>query len=285
MKKLSFIIFILFSTFSVYSQQTKHPIEFDFAWSEKGDLTISALNNDCCDYHLFFHLPSPQGLTPTGGDRVQKVINRGKTQIMNLKRTQNNNVNPGNYTFSFYAGDPHKKPNLDYQYALPVAAGDSIYVLPEQSELYTQRFSLKNTNDTIYASREGIVCDYLLRKTQTLTIYHKDGTLADYKPGYKYEKILVNPGNKVKVGQPIAVLGVYQKDVLFSVYFLEKNKLKERINPHSGLVPLFQVANKDNVKLDFHKVYISELNTDMITQDMSKKEREKYIKSLSGKNK
>lgn len=282
MKKIvaAFSLF-LFCIFSAYSQNENKVITFDFVWSDEGNLTIYALNNDCCDYHLIFHLPSPQGLTPVGGDRKQKVIESGRTEIMSLKRTQNYNVNPGKYSYLFYPGNTHLKPNLDYQYALPIVAGDSLFVLPVQSELYTQKFDLKNANDTIYASRGGVVCDYLLRKAETVTVYHKDGTMADYKPIRKFSKILVLPGNKVKAGQPIAVLDPSQREVLFSVYFLEKNKIREGINPHSGLVPLFQTADKNNLKLEFHKCYIAELNTDMITQDMSKKERAKYLKNLT----
>ncbi|MDR2954179.1 MAG: M23 family metallopeptidase [Prevotella sp.] len=286
MKRLIFILplYFLFLVLPIYSQNNNQIIKFDFKWDDKGNLTIFAENNDCCPYHLMFHLPSPQGLNPVGGDRTEKVIERGRTEIMSLRRTQNYNVNPGRYSYTFYPGNPRLKPNLDYQYSLPIAKGDSLDVQPVQSPRYTQKFILKNVNDTIYASRAGIMCDYLSRKTETLTIYHKDGTMADYQPGRKFNEILVMPGNRVKVGQPIATVVPYQREVMFSVYFLEKDKLKEKMNPHSGLVPLFQTIDGNNLKLDFHKCYVAEMNIDMETQDMSKKEREKYIKNLT-KNK
>ena len=262
-------------------------------WKDQNRAVVSAENHDYCDYYVRLDFKDLMGYDQRGNN-VQ-TIGRGRKDLVTLVK---NGATLGStaYTTRSYRGNINKKVNPDFVYALPVQSGDSIRFRVHRKERFTSLFSFKYaTSDTVYACRAGRVCDNRLTDTSTKTlyrmerifIYHNDGSIGEY---FQFSKPLVYPGDDVKMGQPIAILESHEKGrtaVAFSVYFLDKNMIDSGSGQvHSSIVPIFHSANHGDVKLEEKTTYISEgVTEEMLLQDMSKKEREKYMKNKEKQNK
>jgi hypothetical protein len=255
-------------------------------------LTFYADNRDFCDYYLqisFFHYEGFQGM-PAG---IPAVVSHGKKQIMSYKVNEHATRYVYNYRYAMFRGNINKKPNVDFSYSLPVVSGEVAFAeATENKEGYQLAFTLPT--DTAYACRGGIICDDNLkdhtakgyksfsdsRTLSQITMYHADGTFAEY---VFRGKSLVYPGQNIKTGAPIAVINktLEKYSVQLSVYFLDKNKVKHQNigNKHTHFRPFFQADKAGKVRLESGKFYTCELTDEMLMQDMSKRERKKFFKN------
>jgi len=289
MYKKNFLLVLFISVFSLLSvgQNKNRAVELTLDYNRDGDLVCSAENADYCDHYLIFDFSLFGGYKSRESSPYKITIGKGRSEILTFKKMPNSSPTH-KFTYRSYRGNINTKPNLDYIYTLPAKTGDSIQFMLSQGMDYTMSFDFNNCNDTIYACRAGIVCEHRLTdfssKSRTnkdrIIIFHKDKTFGEYS---SYTKALVNPGTYVEAGEPIAITE-RKKDriLLFSVYYLDKNKVaNESIgNKHSGLIPIFHTLNMGNTKLEEKKIYIAETTPDVITQEMSKKEKSKYEKKL-----
>ena len=159
-------------------------------------------------------------------------------------------------------GDPNSKIDEDYRYSLPYPKGKKYKIVQtfggkfshnKPHSMYAIDFGMK-IGDTITAVRDGIVFfvkedsnEYCKSKTcadkgNKVLIVHEDGTMAHYVH-LDFEGAIVEVGDKVKVGQPIAISGmtgftttphlhlVMYKSNAISIPFLfkgqKRNKLKQ----------------------------------------------------------
>jgi hypothetical protein len=191
-----------------------------------------------------------------------------------------------------YRGDFRKKPDIDFIYSLPVAEKEAVTAwIAENKDGYQLSFDL--TSDTVYACRAGVMCDDKLKDNTTkghkyfndnrslskITLYHSDGTFGEYV--FK-GKSLIYPGEKIKIGDPIAIIK-RQERLLFSVYFLDKNKLNDRNigNKHTHLRPFFQTVNEGKTRMENNRTYLCEYTDEMLMQEMSKREKKVFLKNKS----
>jgi hypothetical protein len=110
-------------------------------------------------------------------------------------------------------------------------------------------------------------------------MYHSDGNFGEYV--FK-GKSLVYPGERIKMGSPIAVVESTDRNSFrFSVYFLDKNKLKDNNigNKHTHFRPFFLTVNEGKVRLENARTYHCKLTDEMLMQDMSKREKKNYLKN------
>ena len=281
----------LMATCSAYSQKLRS-VDLKTEWSGDGKaLQFYATNNDYCDYYLYINLTDLKDFEYFFSPYTA-TINKGERSLFSLKRE---GVVPPSYSssYGYFRGNVNLKVNPGYIYALPVKSGDSIQIKPKENSAYTLLFNLKYASDTIYACRGGIVCDdnlydvmdmYNNRKYNQLTVYHADGSFGKYT---HWDTSLVSPGQVVEVGTPIAVVSKGNKKLnesfSFAVYFLDKNQLKDlkKGNKYTYLVPVFHTGNAGDIKLDAAKTYVSDITNDLIMQDMSKKEKSKYLKKIN----
>jgi hypothetical protein len=281
MKRLFFTVACLLSIGSLFAQKWVVDFSYDF---KDGQADYFADVEDYCDYYFIASINS-RGYQSV--NQNEGLIRRGRNRLFTVKRE-------GGYSypsFSYLAhrGNPHAKIQVDFPYAFPVKQGDSIRTKPKMnSSAYTTLFMLQYaSSDTIYACREGVVCDndlYFSRsntKTDLITLYHRDGSFGNYGG---YATSLVYPGDYVKMGQAIAIAGKkgvkQEKVVEFAVYFLDRNKMKNRESgsKHTNIRPFFHSANAGNARPEEKTAYISEITEDMLMQDMSKKEIKNYLK-------
>jgi|GEM_PF-1402833 len=281
-------------------------VEFSGAW-ENNNYVYKTKNNDFCDYTISVNLTNMVGFDGPSSPYVA-IVRRGESKLMTLK-WDGMTLNSPSYTYYEGRGNIYEKPDVGFVYALPVKQGDSVQVVPKSDRDYTLIFALSNASDTVYACREGIVCDNSLSdhtskgnakydRSNIITIYHKDATMADYDIGKAFlVKQLVFPGDIVKMGDPIAVIKpvtmtkpgtdktLHGKAISVGIYFLDKNKFANEQGGggrQTGFVPVFHTAAGD-VKLAPKTTYVGGITDQMATSDMSKREKERYLKDKAKK--
>jgi hypothetical protein len=251
-----------------------------------------AENRDFCDYHVEISFSNFEGFAGMPKSTFL-TITKGKQQILNYKVREGARSYSYKYTYVMYRGNANKLPNSNFAYRLPVTDGGELFAeIAENIFGYQLKFHIPN--DTIYACRGGVVCDDNLkdfsakghqtfntgRSSSQITIYHADGSFGEYV--FK-GKSLVNNGKTVKMGDPIAIVQKNDIDegwLLFSAYFLDKNKVKDQSNghKHTHFRPFFQTYNHGKIRLENKSTYICEQTEEMFMQDMNKRERKAYLK-------
>ena len=263
--------------------------EFD---ASQGRLTFHADNRDYCEYYLLISFINAEGFSGMIAE-TPVLVDHGRQQILHYRVDENAQRYSYNYRYAFYRGNPYKKPNIDFAYALPAANEETLTArIRENREGYQLDFDLPT--DTVFACRSGVVCDDRLkdytakgykvyddnRNMSQITLYHSDGTFGEYV--FK-GKPLVYPGRYVKMGEAIAIIekNFDKYSLLFSAYFLDKNKVKDNKigNKHTHFRPFFQTFAGKKVRLENGKTYICEFTDEMFMQDMSKREKKKFLEN------
>ncbi|MDR0230695.1 MAG: hypothetical protein LBI82_01060 [Dysgonamonadaceae bacterium] len=292
--KHNLLIFVLLLSICNLNAQSRQDLSNavqlsdDFKQSQ-GQLTFHADNRDFCDYYLQISFLNTEGFSgmPTG---TSAVVRPGEQQIMNYRVQESATRYSYNYRYAMFRGSIYKKPNVDFAYSLPVVNEETITAkIKENRDGYQLDFELPT--DTIYACRGGVICNDELkdhtakgyrnfndsRSMSQITAYHDDGTFGEYV--FK-GKSLVYPGKNIKMGEAIAIIqkDIAKNSVLFSVYFLDKNKVKETNtgNKHTHFRPFFQTFD-GKIRLENGKTYICEYTDEVLMQDMTKRERKKFL--------
>lgn len=126
-----------------------------------------------------------------------------------------------------YIGNPiTARPDTQYRYELPVSKDRSFRILQGQEgsfshdrlyNKYAVDFAM-SVGDTVYAARNGIVgylyegssyggnSEVYMSYSNSIMILHEDGTVAQYSH-LKKDGVLVEIGDQISVGQPIALSG------------------------------------------------------------------------------
>ena len=283
-KLLICITIALCSVYQTNAQSRQDPnnavqLSHDFD-QHQGRLNFHSDNSDFCDYYLYITFVNSEGFEgmPTG---TSVTVGPGQRQIMTYRVRKDATRYSYNYRYVMYRGDYRKKTDIDFVYSLPVAAKEAVTAwITENPEGYQLSFDL--SSDTVYACRSGVMCDDNLkdntakghkqfndnRNLSQITVYHSDGSFGEYI--FK-GKSLVYPGEKVKMGAPVAVIDRTVK-LRFAVYFLDKNKLKENIgNKHTHFRPFFQTVNEGKTRLENDRTYLCEYTDEMLGQDTGKR--------------
>jgi len=240
------------------------------------------------------------------------TINRGYMEIMKL--IPDNSINPSlQYKYQYFPGRAFKKmPDTTFEYLLPASSGKKLQVTRVSSQVsslfqqtgvnigteYRGTGFLYSPGDTICASRAGIVfeCSDTLKtpeKTETvfmrgrnrISIEHRDGTLGIYGV-LSPIKLLVKTGDEVFPGQPLAVFNSNGEKyiVLFSTCYLDEKKLLsdnsyDNSRPvHFIYMPTHFYADENDrlTKLQVRGQYTVQHPNEIITAEMSKKEKKKF---------
>ena len=197
----------------------------------------------------------------------------------------------GNYAatnYHYWRGVFPKKDAGAGYYALPLAAGEKVVVDPhtihfkgsEREENYMS-FGVQE-NDTVYAMRGGVVC--LSGDKKGVVINHADETFAVY---HHMRRALVQPGENVETGQPVGLAAGKEVHVGF-VYLDEKYfKQKEFATeyPYTHFVPQIWDGSQF-VRYDKPAVVVAPaLPDEVVTQDMTKAQKKRYMKNKNKNNK
>jgi hypothetical protein len=285
-------VLLLFSGLIIYSLQiySQRIIEVKYEQDASGAYVFSCQNYAYCNY----------------------ILDLGFTIFKNVKSDQplpfHAEVKPGyNKLFTITAIDPqvpvqikfstahqkgcmHPMVRPDFTYLYPITPGKSaqVYELspgrsPDSSSWYVLRLRMK-AGDTIYAARKGIVNEVQdqdgandagqasIGTENYIEITQADCSFARYGI-LKKNSSLVKPGQSVKAGQPIGLVGgdAYGRgsDIRFSVYYYqEENETPSTGNGRHYIVMQIWTKNNGKGKLKHGAVYISEFPTAVLNQEL-----------------
>lgn len=283
------------------SSYSQNPIQIKLSRNANGEVIFEATNTDFCDYFAILSLDGVSNATVSSP--VMLNIKPGTSNILKLTPQRlNEAVNFTSFSYTYTKGNSRTKMNESLLYLLPVKEGKNTRVTQQKDlaeflgqpgtvDMYALSFSM-NEGDTVYASRGGVVCRITSGNTApagamftTLTnsveVFHSDGSFARYNL-FKNNGILVKPGNKINAGDPIGIIDkVYPNVYLgFLVYYLDEKKVNTRgVNPKGGYAfwkPKFVTAEKEAGFLNPGETYSAVMPLSIITQEMTKRESEKF---------
>lgn len=246
---------------------------------------------------------------------IKRTITGYGGEIYTLTPTNPENGIGFSYRSKIFYGNVNKKPNAKFKYILPFKKGEKIRV--RTLNYLGKKFGnttpknwkswqfLTKPNDTVLAIRKGIVvnitddatadtaAEYDFKsKSNSITVEHKDGTLARYSV-LKDKSIMVNIGDIVYPSAPIALAGSYDLEensqLRLSVFYLDKKilnydfskrdseNLTNKTHLYSYIDPLFY-TDENLTKLKSNSFYSSNYNNSIIELEMRKREKRKFKK-------
>jgi len=241
MKKffLSLISLLIFSLTAFSLAPATQAVEVRMEYDQKGNLVVFAKNKDFCDYYLALILSDIRG-SDISTHPYNTNISTGERRLFAIKKVSDFTYPTGRVGYMAYRGKLNPKLKSDFKYSLPVKPGDTIQAgVAKNIGDFTLTFDLSHAGDTIYACRAGRICDdkltdqtskgHIAEIDRKIIVYHNDGSLSEYS---NFEKMLVFPGEYIKLGQPIAINTgkTIAKTVNFAVYYLDKNKKRYEKN-------------------------------------------------------
>jgi hypothetical protein len=249
------------------------------------DLGFTTFNNLKCDLPLPFHAE----------------VKPGYNKLFTISPVDAQSPVLFKYNSGSRKGCLHPVVNSDFTYLFPISPGSSAQVYEmsagssaDSASWYVLRLKMK-PGDTIFAARKGIVNDMndqngandagqsSLGTENFIEIAQGDCSFAHYGI-LKKNSALVKPGQPVKAGQPIGLVGgdPYGRgsDLRFSVYYYqEDNGPAENIHGPHYIITQIWTKNNGKGKLKHGAVYISEFPAAVLNQEMpatpSKKTRKK----------
>ena len=308
LKSFNLFIFITYFSLNIFSQSNEIDVLLRYNPDNSVDFNFSKNFPGFCYLELEV-IPSVNCAKKT----FNSVINIRKGSLFKLRPVSEDKPMDFTFNFKYLRGYPNPKINEDFIYLLPFENGQSFKVLKAYNifEKYIkhQKDSSWDSNIIdfpkavkIFAIRKGIVLsiektfkafdksDYeWTSEINKITIEHEDGTIARYL-GLNKDSIDLKVGDTVFPNDYLGTLDVYQSNIYrlyFDVSYLNTNSF-EKINNntisedslYSNISPLF--LSKDGVvKLENNKVYKSLVENDIITKEMSRRQRKKFNKNKS----
>ena len=291
-KRIYLLIVLPFFVYQTIAQIQDPDLAIQLSYNfdqAQGRLIFYSDNRDFCDYYLSIFFLNSEGFEGMSFESPV-TVGHGRRQIKTYKVKAGATRYSYNYGYAMYRGGFRKKTTIDFIYSLPVAIKESVQAwIVENQEGYQLSFALPA--DTVYACRGGVMCDDNLkdntakgykhfndnRNMAQITVYHPDGSFGEY---VFRGKSLVYPGEKIKMGSPIGLIDRTDR-LRFSVYFLDKNKLKDKSigNKHTHFRPFFQTVSEGKTRLENNTTYLCAFTDEMLMQDMSNREKKIFLKN------
>jgi len=267
---------------------------------------IMAEKNKPASYTVQVTFQNLTGYTSSeGGDNFTATLTGiGTQQIASVTQIQNAPSYSFNYSYKSYLGKNLYKPDSLFTYLLPAMPGNKIlitgvrslgeFVGKGEADFYAIGFKYR-IGDTICAARGGMVFETFDQaqprsKTQIFNsstfnrvrIEHNDGTLATYNIMSPL-KLLVQVGDKVIPGQPLAVFSAEDFDykMLFDVKYLNLKSTDRDGNHYPSIQTRFYLDDGHSDMLIPQLSYKAIHPYEIITKELSSRE----IKKLGLKSK
>jgi hypothetical protein len=299
--KFTLIFCCLFSyPVSSFSQRL---IEVKYNQDPKGGYVFSCMNNTSCNYILELGFTSFDNLKSDLPLPFHEEVKPGYNRLFTITPIDAQAAVLFKYNSEYQKGCMHPAVNKDFTYLYPISPGKDAQVYEmsplkasDSTSWYVLRLKMK-PGDTIYAARRGVVNETedqsgindagqtSLGTENFIEIVHADCSFARYGI-LKKNSALVKPGQLVKAGQPIGLVGgdAYGRgsDIRFSVYYYQEEndgRLNQTTVPHY-IVTQIWTKNNGKGKLKHGAVYISEFPAAVLNQEMPvKKAKTKKLKS------
>lgn len=303
MKKLLALILLAGTTVGAFAQNDE--VKVDYTRNDSG-VEIKASNQSDSPKIVTLNLTILENLSTYEGNPITKTVMPNSSSTMcKLRVVDKSRGTNFNYRYQYITGISEVKFDPIAIYLLPVKEGKSTRIGSVTSiEKYIKRsndetimgYSFEaEQNDTIYAIRRGTVYgvedskdDYsneVYKSEQNkLSVYHKDGSIAQYIR-IKQGSSLVKNGEKVEAGQPLALATSIVEEkarflITYSYFDAKKSKQTKRPYEFTYYLPKFLTVGNKLTDLSINETYTSTHPIDVITLEMSKREKKKYLEKL-----
>ena len=233
-------------------------------------------------------------------DRAEQIASlQGDGEICRLNPiSKDKPVGFSTYQAYVFRGLLDAKINKKVIYRLPFSLRDSLQTqnmrFQKDSELLINAYNfVAHQGDTIFAVRKGTVVDIKneystpsLLNMNSILIEHEDGTICAYECIQK-NSFMVKTGDIIFPGTPLALVGTkkYPKyEMSVRIYYPATNLNSKPNLPRTRIqdlhiVPTF-ATTQGNVTLENKQSYKSICPPEVVIQEMSRKEKKAYLKSL-----
>jgi hypothetical protein len=265
-------------------------IEIKYEADSKGGYVFSCFNNAHCNYILDLGFTSFDNLKSDRPLPFHAEVKPGYNKLFMISAVNPQSPVLFRYNSGFQKGCMHPEVNRDFPYLMPIRPGMNAQVYemspdnksPDSAAWYVLRLKMK-PGDTIYAARKGVVNEIQdqngandagqnsIGTENFIEIAQADCSFARYGV-LKKNSALVKPGQQVKTGQPIGLVGgdLFGRgsDIKFSVYYYQEEAgiLNQKAVSHY-IVPQIWTKNNGKGKLKHGAVYISEFPADILNQE------------------
>ncbi|OEK03340.1 hypothetical protein BFP97_18225 [Roseivirga sp. 4D4] len=296
-KILFSIIIILCGLWRPVFGQVRGDVVVNHEPTKDGEYVFYAFNSIAKDTHIVVVFNT--GLNQWRPDAplpFQKTISTGKIRL--FKVTPVGTSQPRfDYRYYFYNGVGNPEIS-DVEYAIPGAEDETVLVRgiteptskPDEEGGYRDYYGVGFYTNDIRSTRDGQV--RTIRVVQGdpqksfIQVRHRDGTVGNYY-GAVNGTLTVNEDQVVKAGDIMAKAGIKSRDGTlyfnFSVSYMkvvvDKDIDSREWSSTRYLIPLFRTVNKERVRLKRNVGYTASYPDELITQEMSKREKKRYLKS------
>jgi Peptidase family M23 len=286
-KKLFLIVYFLYACcFSLYAQRV---IEVKYQQDAKGGYVFSCVNYAYCNYILDLGFTSFTNVKSDQPLPFHAEVKPGYNKLFTISAIDSQTAIQFKYNSGFQKGCMHPNINRDFTYLFPISPGTSAQVYEmspdkttDSASWYVLRLKMK-PSDTIFAARKGVVNDLQdqngandagqasIGSENFIEIAQSDCSFARYGI-LKKNSALVKPGQPVKAGQPIGLVGgdTYGRgsDLRFSVYYYQEDNGASSQSAISHYV-ITQIWTKKNGKgrLKHGAIYTSEFPLALLNQE------------------
>ncbi|HVY74962.1 MAG TPA: M23 family metallopeptidase [Puia sp.] len=295
-RTLFLYLICLFIGESLFSQRV---VDITYSQNAKGAYVFSAINLGFCNYILDIHFTSFDNVTSDQPLPYHGEIRPGTNRLFSLSPVHPNDPVKFNYATGFHKGCMHPTPDTGLVYLLPSGPNKEVQAYEmnspvsagepdvKQNGWYVIRLRMK-PGDTIYAARKGVV--NVVEDSDGsndaggggpenyIEVVQADCSFARYGILRK-NSALVKPGEPVKAGQPIGLVGgdTYGRgsDIRFSVFYTSEKDTA--VNGAASweifrnYIPLiFWTKNNGKGKLKHGATYTAEFPVTILNQELPK---------------
>nr|WP_308757783.1 M23 family metallopeptidase [uncultured Bacteroides sp.] len=291
--KLLYYFLLLMLPASAFAQSDRL-VKVSYERSSKGEITFYAETDSHTPYTVSLSFSRLTNTTYPEGTVHEALAHFGKTRLLTLRPAVENVAIGFSYRYTYKKGNCRLKADTNFVYLFPLAEGRKVRVnrmvsldnfLGKEGQKRVTGLAFRTTaGDTIFAARGGEVTEVSddsasksegtsFQATENyVEVFHKDGTFARYKL-FRDGGIFVSPGEDVIPGQPLGIIGGenYKQGshLRFNVYCPDLKGY--------SYIPDFYLSSEKTGKPEVREIYISEHPVPLIMQEMSKKEKKKFL--------
>ncbi len=280
-------------------------LEIRYEADAKGATVFSCINYAYCTYILDLGFTNLKNLKCDRPMPFHGEVKPGYNRLFTVSAIDPQLPTQFNYSSTDQKGCMHPVVNADFTYLLPVTPGKGVQSyemspdkLPDSSKRgagnalternrdsiswYVLRLKMKS-GDTIYAARKGIVNEVRdqdgandagqisVSAENYVEIVQADCSFARYGI-VKKNGSLVKPGQAVRAGQPIGLVGGDAfgrgSDLRFSVYYFQEELNPSQTGGRHYIIPLIWTKKNGKGRLKHGVVYTSEFPAAVLNQEL-----------------
>lgn len=296
------MLLMIFSA-SSFSQRI---IEIKYETDARGATIFSCINYAYCTYILDLGFTTFKNLKCDRPLPFHEEVKPGYNKLFIISAIDPQLPTQFNYSSKNQKGCMHPQVNADFTYLLPISPGkgaQSYEMSPDRLPDSTNREASKSNvdkrrdsvswyvlrlkmqaGDTIYAARKGVVAELQdqngandagqisVNTENYIEIIQTDCSFARYGI-LKKNGAFVKPGQTIKAGQPIGLVGGDSfgrgSDLRFSVYYYQEEYTASQNGARHYIVPQIWTKKNGKGRLKHGVVYFSEFPAAVLNQEIT----------------